>query len=223
MRGLEHGLVELTDREARRGKTVLEPRQCGFGISTEVVVAERYRSLAGQLHGGFVMAAPQHSRRDRGRVNPIHRSLVAGQKRDGADAKEALDGPCVMAKGQHEQGVGKGFEQRRQDEKVPRRGVAECAAPLLFGNADDEPCSVALHLLDVLHAVWCPVLGNQAGERLRELDGQGPVCDVQGAVLAGVEDRSSAPDVVADHRGSRTRRAQHENRPDAHERRNCPS
>ncbi len=223
MRGLEHGLVELTDWKTRRGKTDLEPRQRGFGISAEAVVAERYGSLAGQLHGGFVVAAPEHPRCDRGRVNPIDRPLVAGQKSDGADAQEALDGPCVMAQRQHKHRIWKSVEQRRQDEEVPRRGIAECAAPLLLCNADDELCSVALHFLHVFQAVWFPVLGHQARERLRELNGQGPVCDVQSAVLARIEDRSSAPDVIADHRGSRARRAQHENRPDPHERRNCPS
>jgi hypothetical protein len=113
-----------------------------------------------------------------------------------------------VAKSEHEQCVRENFSELAANQHVSRKGVAKGRIALALRDSGDELGCMALDLLQVLSAERFPLGRGQAGDepiRGPELEGEGAVGEVEGSVLAGIQDRACAAEIVTDHRCPRAR------------------
>lgn len=176
----EAAVIQLVDREARACELGLEASEHVFRVGAKPVVAENHRAVVGEIKRRLVVAAPQGRSRNRGWIDPIDGCLECRKEPNRVEPQQALDGPRVVAEGQHEQRVRKDFGQLAADEHVARKGVTERAVAGAFGSPADELRGVELDLLDIPGSKRLPLRRSEALQPVSgpELDGKRAVREI---------------------------------------------
>lgn len=186
----EPRVVQLLDREAGGRELGLEFAEHCLRVGAKLVVAKNHGSVIGEIERSLIVAAPQDRRGNCRRIEPIDGGLEGREEPNRAEPQQALDRAGVVPQRQHEKRVRKDLRELAADEHIPRKGVTECRAASPISGLGDELCRVTLNFFNVLSSERFPLGRSQAFKPVSgaQLDREGAVGEVEGSVLACVQD-----------------------------------